>query len=709
MFEVVTVGALAAFFGAVGNGAAGELGKRLLLSTGAQVRRTLGWGAPLPDTEEEREDLACRVHIRVSADRRQADEWALLLRSLPRDAAELRPGAGLPPATRHFTDRESVVRQLQREARRAAGGRPRVALLHGPPGIGTSAVALHWGAGQADRFPDGQFYVDLRDGAGEHRVAPAAVLGRLLERMGVEPDRMPPTGEAREELYRSLTAGRRALVVIDHACTAAQVRALIPATPEVFLLVVSSGPAFALEAERVAVPPLTDRDAVKLLRRVAGQEPVTRAKRHMPALLDHCAGNAYALKVAATRLLTEEAPLPDDAEETMERSVHPVRGLVHAASRRLRPETARLCRLVCLGDWPEIDAQLAGWAAQVAPDEAARMLDEAAEAQLAEPTAEGRYRFRPEVRRALADAAGSQETVPVCVAAVSRVVQGLLNRALHGAHAALPQSWRVEPAPAEGTAYADEADGMTALLADRANVLRAVFVAQEYQQTDTALRLARALWPLQLKAGHFDDVLPALRFAAGCAEQHSPRSRITGALHFQLAHCLGELRYHDEADGEIEAALACERAVGHLRGEASAVELRGLLRLASWRWEEAFECFTEAERLYRLITPGQEGAADVPRALALATRHQGRALRGMREFARSRARLVSARDFFAEAGEAYNHARALTDLAETLHDEGDQAGALEAIAEAERLLTPEKATTHLRYLADLRRRCEGAP
>ncbi|MGY1433954.1 ATP-binding protein [Streptomyces reniochalinae] len=705
MFEVVTVGALAAFLGAVGNGAAGELGKRLVVSTGAQVRRTLGWGAPLPATEEEREDLARRVHTQLIGDRRQADEWALLLRSLPPDAVELRPGAGLPPATRHFTDRESVVRQLQREARRAAGGRPRVALLHGPPGIGTSAVALHWGAGQAGRFPDGQFYVDLRDGAGEHRVAPAAVLARLLERMGVAPDRMPPTGAGREELYRSLTAGRRALVVIDHACTAAQVRALIPATPEVFLLVVSSGPAFALEAERVTVPPLTDRDAVRLLRRVAGQERVTRAKRDMPALLGHCAGNAYALKVAATRLLTGET-LPDDAEETME---HPVRGLVQTASRRLRPGTARLCRLVCLGDWPAIDAGLAGWAAQVAPEEAARMLDEAAEAQLAEPTADGRYRFRPEVRRALADAAGPEDSVPACAAAVSRVLQGLLNRALHGAHAALPQSWRVEPAPAEGTAYADEAEGMTALLADSANLLRAVFVAQEYQQTDTALRLARALWPLQLKAGHWDDVLPALRFAAACADQHRPQSRIAGALHFQLAHCLGELRHHDEADGEIEAALACERAVGHLRGEASAVELRGLLRLASWRWEEAFDCFTEAERCYRLITPGQEGAEDLPRALALASRHQGRALRGMREFARSRARLISARDFFAEAGEAYNHARALTDLAETLHDEEDQAGALAAIAEAERLLTPEKATAHLRYLADLRRRCEGAP
>jgi LytS/YehU family sensor histidine kinase len=45
----------------------------------------------------------------------------------------------------------------QREATRPATGRPRVAPLYGPPGIGTTAVALHLGAACHTRFPDGQF------------------------------------------------------------------------------------------------------------------------------------------------------------------------------------------------------------------------------------------------------------------------------------------------------------------------------------------------------------------------------------------------------------------------------------------------------------------------------------------------------------------------------------------------------------------------
>ncbi|WNE99024.1 ATP-binding protein [Streptomyces luomodiensis] len=714
MIEIVTVSALTAFLAAVGNGAAGEVGKQLLVSTGTLVRRTLGRETPLPATAEGREALARQMHARLSDEGGRSGEWALLLRSLPDAAVALRPVAGLPPAARDFTDRENVLRQLKREATRAAAGRPRVALLHGPPGIGTTAVALHWGAAQIARYPDGQFYVDLRDAAGEGGLEPAAVLLRLLRQMGVEPERIPPTETGREQLYRRLTAGRRALVVIDHASSVAQVRQLVPATPEVFLLVVASGPPFALEALRIAVPPLGERDALRMLRKVAGPETVARAKPRLPALLDTCAGNAFALKAAAMRLFAEgtaeEMNDEPDCPEVSHASArsHPVHTVAREACRRLGPEPARLCRLTALGGWPAIDARLASDAAAVTEAEAARMLAEAADAQLVEPVGDGRYRFRPEVRRHLADAAGPEHGIPECFAAVSRVLDGLLNRALHAAHAALPQSWRTEPAPARGTPYGGAAEGMAALLAEAGNLVRAVSVADEYQHIGTALRLARALWPLQLKAGHWDEVLPALRIAARCADEHQPRTRMAGALHFQLGHCLGELGRWEEAEHAVRAAVAGERAAGHVRGEASSVEFLGLLSLYRWRYEAAYERFVEAEGIYRRIGPGQEGAADLPRALALIERHQGRALRGLGRLAESRLRLEAARDFFAERGEAYNQARTLTDLAETLHDAGEHAEALTRIAEAERLLSPEQATVHLGYLARLRLRCEAA-
>nr|WP_206322876.1 ATP-binding protein [Streptomyces sp. HNM0575] len=698
---------MTAFLTAVGNGAAGEMGKHILLSTGAQVRRCLGRETPLPDTTEGWEILARQVHRRLSEDPRQNTEFTHLMRSMSDAAPTLRPGPGLPPAPRDFTDRARVVKLLRREATRPAAGRPRAALLYGRPGMGTSAVALHWGSLCIDRFPDGQFYIDLRGAAGELGPDPATVLQLLLQQMDVDPEQMPSTETGREALYRSLTAGRRALIVVDHATTAAQVRALIPSAPEVFLLVVSSGPAFTLEAELIEVPKLEERDAKRMLKKVATRYGVSWPAAEVSGTVARCEGNAFALQAAAMRLLAGDPTLPSSVDGATAND--PVRAVTRDAVHRLGPDAARLCRLAALGGWPSVDATLGGRAADVTPQEAGRMLAKAAEVQLMERLGDGRYRFRPEVRRHLEDEAGPEHGIPECSAAVSRVLGELLERALHAACAALPKSWRVvELAPAEGSPYRDEAEGMAALLADLGNLVRAVSVAEEYQQYGTVLRLARALWPLQLKAGRWDELLPALRLAARCADEHQSSSRMAGALHFQLAHCLGELRRGEEAEQQARDAVACERAAGHVRGEASSVELLGLLHLNQWKYPAAYEQFIEAERIYRSITPGQKGVDDLPRALTLAERHQARALRGLGRLEESRSRLESVQDWFAAQGEAYNQARALTDLADTLHEAGDNSAALAKITVAERLLAPEKAAPHLAYLTGLRERCEAA-
>ncbi|MEY6565938.1 hypothetical protein AB8B12_13565, partial [Streptomyces sp. PGLac3x] len=264
------------------------------------------------------------------------------------------------------------------------------------------------------------------------------------------------------------------------------------------------------------------------------------------------------------------------------------------------------------------------------------------------------------VPRHRAHTAAAEHGVAACSAAVAGVLDALRDRVLEAAHAALPQSWRTRELPRAGDGrLPDEAAGVAVLAAEVANVVRAVSVAEEYRHHTTALLLARALWPLQLKAGYWDEALPALRLAARCADRHQPDSAMAGALHFQLAHCLGELGRAEEGEREARAAVACERAAGHLRGEASSVELLGLLAMQSWDYPSAYEHFVATEALYRGITSGQEGGGDLPRAFALVGRHQGRALRGMGRLGEARPLLEAAVEFFAEQGEAYNQARAL--------------------------------------------------
>ncbi|MFE3073822.1 ATP-binding protein [Streptomyces sp. NPDC059247] len=750
MLEVVALSALTTFLLGVGNGAAGEIGKNLTLSAGALVRRTLGRETPLPADAEERRALASRVHARLGNDPRRAGEWALMLESAPDETPEPSRGA-MPPAPWAFTDRQKVLKRLMREADRPWEGRPRVVLLSGPPGSGSTSIALRLGAQGRDRFPDGRYYVDLRDTAGETGPEPSAVLLRLLREMDVPTDSVPATEAGRERLYRTLTEGRRALVVIDHTTSSAQVRALVPATPGVLLVVVVSGPPPLVEAERIAVPPLTDRYAKRLVRKVAGPQHAARVKAGLPGVLDRCRGNAFALHAEARLLARDEpgptspppagrgpasalrdgrgaGPLPPDGRETAASPArdgrapgsalpapagpdHPVRTAARLASLRLGPEAERLCRLTALGGWPSVSVPIAAAAAGTDEATAARLLDEVAAVGLLEPLPDLRYRFRPETRRQLAETATAEYGLGACADAVDRMLEALLGRVLPASRAALPESWRTELPPGYRDGADAVPDGIAVLAAEAANVARAVALAEEHRRTGTALWLARALWPLQLKAGHWDEVLPALRDAARHAEETRADERMTGALHFQLAHCLGEMGRVEQALRAARAAVTYERAAGHTRGEASAVELLGLLSLNRWSYEEAHERFTEAEAVYRRIGAGEEGAADLPRALALAERHRGRALRGMGRTDESRRCLENAVDFFAgrtgAPPEAYNRARSLTDLAETLHESGDDPAALARIAEAEALL-PSSATPHLAYLTGLRRRCAAS-
>ncbi|WP_439941868.1 ATP-binding protein [Streptomyces sp. BBFR115] len=705
MLEVVALSALTTFLVSVGNGAAGEVGKNLTVATGALVRRTLRREVPLPADADGRAVLARLVHAELCRDPRLAAEWALLL-----ECAESRVQVSsrdtMPPAPWAFTNRQKVLRQLMREVGRPWEGRPRVALLSGPLGSGTTSVALRFAAQNRDRFSANRFYVDLRDVSGTRPDA-AAVLLLLLRKMGVEADRIPSTEDGRVRLYRQITEDAKMLVVIDHTTSLDQVRGLVPATPDVFLLVVASGSSLLLEAERVPVPPLTDRYAKQLVRKVAGPENAEQIKAQLPSLLERCQGNALALHTEA-RLLARRQSGP--ALRTEAGRYHPVHATIQSVMTRFAPEVVRLYRLTALGGWPSVSAAIAAAAAGLHDAEAAaRMLDEAVDVGLLEPLPERRYRFRPEIRRQLAETAAAEYGTQECSAAVARVLDALVKRVLPASRAALPESWRTElPAEFVGGTGAD-LDGIAVLAAELPNVVRAVTVAEECGRITTALWLARALWPLQLKAGYWDEVLPALRDAARCAEENRVDERMTAALYFQLAHCLGEMRREEQANRAARAAIIYERAAGHLRGEASAVEMLGLLSLHRWDYEEAYDRFVEAETIYRRIAPGQEGAADLPRALALIERHKGRALRGMGRLEESRRTLESAVDFFAgqteTAPEAFNCARALTDLAETLHAGNDDTAALSKVIEAEALL-PQDAVPHVAYLARLRERCE---
>ncbi|MGI5459508.1 tetratricopeptide repeat protein [Streptomyces sp. CA-249302] len=708
MLDLLSVGAISAVLGAVGNGMAGEFGKWAWESAGGAVRRVAGREVVAPTTPGQLEDVARLVHERVRADPQLARTWASFARSAPVPGVPERLAhPRLPGAPRFFTDREQAVKLLDKEATRPFEGRPRFALLHGPEGIGTTTLACHWGWRQVDRYPDGQPYVDLR------ARTPEAALGDLLRQLGLAEEEIPASADARADLFRRCAADRRLLLVLDHATSAAQLEPLLITAPEVFTIVVARHPLVGLGALRIPIGPLARRDAVRMLKRVAGEDAVAAARPTLPTLLDRCAGSPYALRAAAVHLATGRGPREDAVgapegaavppENPTRPETDPVRAATEDSYRHLAPDAARLYRLAGLRDWPALDAAAAAWATGADETEAARLLGELADALLLQRTGSGRYRYRPSVRAHAERTAAAVDGVAACSAAVARVVDGCRDLAVGAARAALPESWRV-PAADSPVTFASKGAGVAALTAEAPTLVEAIAAADEFGDPDSVVLLCQALWPLQLKAGRHELLLPALRTGARVADEHFPGTRTAGALHAQLAHTLTELRRWAEAEPETLAAARDEQAAGHVRGHASAVEFLGLLRLRQWRFQEAYDCFEEAYRVLDGIGPEDEGAADLPRARALLDRHRGRALGRLGRREEALERLRHALDFFRDR-EPYNMARTLTDLAEIHLDAGRPEAASPLIDAALVALEGEKAEYQVELLRVLRERC----
>jgi DNA-binding SARP family transcriptional activator len=247
-------------------------------------------------------------------------ELAALHQAILRRAPELSPpGETDPPATTGVTVRASepprqlppdpatfVGRVAELTALRAAcatADRPSVVVVHGPSGIGKTALVVRAGHLLASRYPDGQLHLDLRgDGPGAPGVDPAHALGRLLRGLGASPGSVPADLAEAAATFRSQTAARRLLIVLDGAVSVDQVRPLLPAGPGCAVLVTSNRPMCALDATRLRLERLGVADGTCLLGLVAGTGRVAADPPMAARLVALCDGNPLALRIAGARL-----------------------------------------------------------------------------------------------------------------------------------------------------------------------------------------------------------------------------------------------------------------------------------------------------------------------------------------------------------------------------------------------------------------------
>ena len=363
----------------------------------------------------------------------------------------------LPPRVAGFTGRLRELAWLDGLLADHQPGQVVIYAIEGMGGVGKTALAVHWAQTVADRFPDGQLYVNLRGHDSGEPVSAMDALRALMGGLGVDAADLPLDVDGRARLYRRLLGGRRMLVLLDNAGAAEEVRPLVPPPPSRAVVTSRDDLSDLVTVDgRLTLDVLGRDEATALLRRLVGQR-ADREPDALHALAHQCGDLPLALRVAAehalrrpdarlTRLvaeLAEERGL--DAFEVAGDDQSSVRAVLSWSLPRL-PETARRA-FHFLGLAPVRDFEMYGVAALsvVSLPEATRLTEILARAHLVQPLGRGRYSMHDLLRAYAAESAREALTSDEQHAALGRLLDYYLAAATAAVDLQFPMNRATRP------------------------------------------------------------------------------------------------------------------------------------------------------------------------------------------------------------------------------------------------------------------------
>ncbi|MET7459745.1 BTAD domain-containing putative transcriptional regulator [Nonomuraea sp. NPDC005501] len=510
--------------------------------------------------------------------------------------------AELPRDVRGFIAREAELAWLEE----CLGGGDGVCVLSGTAGMGKTALALHWAHQAADRFPDGQLYIDLRGYDPDHEPLTTAVaLTRLLVSLGVDPDQAPGGFEARLGLYRSLLARRSFLLLLDNARSAAQVEPLLPPAGAVLVtsrhrlseLVVYAG------ARQRSLGPLPVESGRALVDRVLGPAGSTAESARRGEMVRLCGGLPLALRIAAANA----AVRPEDGAATVVAELaagNVLAGLTvdgagrnavtlafSVSYRALAPADQRVFRLLGLVPGPDHTVAATAAVCGLPQVEARASLDALAAAHLLEHHAIGRYRFHDLVRLYAAAQAGRD---PEREAAWNR----LLGHCLEVGGAIAARGGLDEFRFSGSEPLADiRAEPLSHAAADVLNLMAALRRAIESDPGPEAWRLADLVRVICTRTGRLSEWLEIAPSLLEAASGHEVPT-VHAMLHTSMGEALFRIGCREDAIGHLEQGARISLEADGREGEAAARVQLSFAHTWTGRLSEAMADTARAARLF---------------------------------------------------------------------------------------------------------------
>jgi DNA-binding SARP family transcriptional activator/tetratricopeptide (TPR) repeat protein len=556
----------------------------------------------------------------------------------------------LPPDVGDFTGRDEPLARL----RDLLGREPSstaisvvVCVISGTAGVGKTALAIHAAHQLAERFPDGQLYVNLHGAtSGLRPLHPLGVLGRFLRALGVEGSAIPAEVDEAAARFRSQVASRRLLVVLDNARNAAQVHPLKPASPGCGVLVTSRRVLAALDAaHHLHLDVFCPQEAIELLGRLTGQQRIAAEPEATAQLAHWCGGLPLALRIAGARLATQPGwpvsalaeRLADQqrrldelelAEVGMRASFQVSYQELGASADPLDRTAARAFGLLGVVDGPDVSLPVAARLLDQPQQVAERVLERLADAHLLETPTPGRFRLHDLLRLYARELARELHPEPERAAALQRAFGLYVATAWHTLSLLRPGDHRLDRADDRwskgGLEFADDKAALGWLEAERPNLLAAVQQAAATPGVPAAMaiQLAQALYGFFLVRSYWQDCVQVNQVALGAARQLRDRAAQAQAHNDLGVVCWRQGRYAEALVYQQES-LAIRRELGDRYGQAGSLTNLGVVYEWQGHYDEALTCQEESLAIFRELGDRYGQAASLTN-LGVVQQRQGR-------------------------------------------------------------------------------------
>ncbi|MBP2327011.1 DNA-binding SARP family transcriptional activator/Tfp pilus assembly protein PilF [Kibdelosporangium banguiense] len=539
----------------------------------------------------------------------------------------------LPADIASFTGRDT---ELARLLKLAADRPPALVIssIDGMAGIGKTALAVHAAHRLADRFTDGQLFVDLHGFTKNvSPVRPADALDRMLRCLGVLGEQLPHDLDARAALFRTRLAGKRMLILLDNAATEAQVLPLLPGTASCMVLITSRTRLPGLtDAQPISLNVLPAREALDLFIRTAGARRLADTPLHQIAeIVELCGHLPLAIRVAAARLRARSnwpaAHLADRLRDRRHRLAElTVGGLsvpatIDLSYRHLSSEARRMYGLLGLHPGPDLDLHAAAALTGKSLRYTGNLLDSLVDAHLVQEPVARRYRFHDLLRAHAAAVSSTVDTESERQAALIRLFGYYAATASVVMDMLYPYDSANRPSLGQRTdipSFADRTQAAAWLDTELTNLLAVAAHGRPRHAMHLSATLRRHLHARahyrQAHALHHD----ALRAARATGNLDGELTALCGLGDVHIAR-----RQYRKAMTRFERALEIAEAAGNRAGELSARTGLGSVHQAWSQGAAAEEHFGRALEIARGIGD-RTGQLNALRGLGHVNRPMGR-------------------------------------------------------------------------------------